>query len=104
MTNLENGHMPKHLAFILDGNRRWAAAHGLTAAEGHEQGYQNLKTIVQAAQSYHVQYISAYIFSSENWQRNATEVKNLMRIIPKMLLLEVNWVNQLNIRVKVIGS
>lgn len=96
--------MPVHLGFIVDGNRRWAKEHGLTAAEGHRQGYQNLKTICKAALKYGVRYVSAYVFSTENWKRDQQEVRDIMKILRWVLRHEVKEFNRENIRLRVIGS
>lgn len=81
MSNAKADPTPTHLGLILDGNRRWAHAHGLTVAQGHRQGYENLKTICRAALKYGVRYVSAYVFSSENWQRDQQEVRDIMKIL-----------------------
>ena len=70
--------IPQHLGLILDGNRRWAKAQGLPLLEGHRRGYENLRRIVRAAADRGVKYISAYVFSTENWQRSQEEVDYLM--------------------------
>lgn len=96
--------IPVHLGFIVDGNRRWAKEHGLTTAEGHRQGYQNLKTICKAALKYGVRYVSAYVFSTENWKRDQQEVRDIMKILRWVLKHEVKEFNRENIRLRVIGS
>ncbi len=96
--------VPSHVGLILDGNRRWAKEHNLTVAQGHRQGYQNLKTISQAAIKYGVRYVSAYVFSTENWQRDRQEVKDIMKLLKWVLSYEVKKIHKDNIRVRVIGS
>lgn len=95
---------PQHLGLILDGNRRWAKAHGLSAAEGHRRGYQNLKTISKAALKYGVRYVSAYVFSTENWNRDRQEVRDIMNILRWILKHEIKEFNKEGIRLRVIGS
>jgi len=99
-----NKTIPLHLGLILDGNRRWARQHGLSVAEGHRQGYQNLKTIGKAAIKHGVRYVSAYVFSTENWQRDKQEVRDIMSILGWILKHEVKEFNKENIRLRVIGS
>ena len=96
--------LPVHLGLILDGNRRWAKAKGLPSLEGHRQGYDNLKDIAKAAIESGVKYVSAYIFSTDNWNRTPKEVKYLMELAYKMLTRDVAELNEENIRVLWLGS
>ena len=95
---------PQHLGLNLDGNRRWAKAHGLSVAEGHRRGYKNLKTISKAALKYGVRYVSAYVFSTENWNRDRQEVRDIMNILRWILKHEIKEFNKEGIRLRVIGS
>ncbi len=95
---------PNHIGLILDGNRRWAREHNLTIAEGHREGYQNLKTIAQAAIKHGVRYVSAYVFSTENWNREKQEVRDIMKLLKWVLSHEIKKIHKDNIRVRVIGS
>jgi undecaprenyl diphosphate synthase len=96
--------VPVHLGLILDGNRRWAKAQGIPAFEGHRKGYENLKTIGKAAIKRGVKYVSAYVFSTENWKRSAEEVDYLMKLLIWVAKNEVKELNRENIRVVFIGS
>lgn len=96
--------IPTHLGLILDGNRRWAKENGMSVAQGHRRGYQNLKTVAQAALKYGVRYVSAYVFSTENWQRDQQEVKDIMKILKWVLRHEIKEFDKNNIRLRVIGS
>jgi len=96
--------VPTHLGLILDGNRRWAREHGYSTAEGHRQGYLTLKTISKAALKHGVRYISAYIFSNENWQRDRQEVRDIMKLLLWVLKHEIKELDRENIQVKIIGS
>lgn len=96
--------IPTHLGLILDGNRRWAKANGVSVAQGHRRGYQNLKTVAKAALTQGVRYVSAYVFSTENWQRDRQEVRDIMNILKWVLKHEVKEFNKDNIRLRVIGS
>ncbi len=100
----KNDAIPLHLGLILDGNRRWAKEQGLTVAEGHRQGYQNLKTIGKAAIKQGVRYVSAYAFSSENWERDRQEVRDILSLLRWVLKHEVKGFHKENIRLRVIGS
>jgi undecaprenyl diphosphate synthase len=70
--------VPAHIGIILDGNRRWAKAQGLPKLQGHRHGYDNIRPIALAAADRGVKYMSAYIFSTENWERSQEEVDFLM--------------------------
>lgn len=101
---IQNPSIPLHIGLILDGNRRWARENGLTIAQGHRRGYQNLKTIAKAAITYGVRYVSAYVFSTENWERDRQEVRDLMKLLRWVLVHEVKNFHKENIRIRVIGS
>ena len=96
--------LPIHLGFILDGNRRWAREQGLPTFEGHRRGYDNLKDIAKAAINSGVAFVSAFIFSTENWNRTADEVKYLMSLAYNVVTKDVEELNKENIRVVWLGS
>lgn len=97
------GDVPRHLGLILDGNRRWARANGVPLMEGHRQGYENLKTIADAAFDEGVEYVSAYVFSTENWGRSKEEVSYLMRLLLWILKHEIENFTKHGIRVRTLG-
>ncbi len=100
-----NAHaVPEHLGLILDGNRRWAKANGKTVIQGHREGYGNLKNVTRAAIKYGVRYVSAYVFSTENWKRDKQEVQDLMSLLKWVLKHEVKSFHKDNIRLRVVGS
>lgn len=96
--------LPTHIGLILDGNRRWAKARGLPKLEGHRVGYLNLKTIVKAAVKRGIKYVSAYIFSTENWNRSKAEVSYLMDLAYRIATKEVVELDKEDICIKVLGS
>lgn len=96
--------VPRHLALILDGNWRWARERNLPLMEGHKQGYENLKTISDAAYAAGVEYVSAYVFSTENWNRSRAEVKYLMQLCLWIFKHEVHNFMQHGIRLRLMGS
>lgn len=96
--------LPKHVGYIVDGNRRWAKKHGLPVYEGHLAGYNALKDVAVATLDSGVQYMSAYVFSTENWQRSADEVKKLLGLVLRLLTSDIPMFNEYNIRLKVLGS
>lgn len=94
---------PTHIGLILDGNRRWAKEHGKPIAEGHRQGYLTLRKICKSALKHGVRYVSAYVFSTENWQRDQKEVKDLMKLFTWVFKHEINTLDREGIRVRVVG-
>jgi undecaprenyl diphosphate synthase len=96
--------LPKHLGIILDGNRRWAKEHGLRPFEGHRRGYLRLKQVAQAAFDRGVEYVSAYVFSTENWNRSIEEVTYLMDLLYWVATRELDKLHKRNIRVIFLGS
>lgn len=104
MSQAKKAAAPTHVGLILDGNRRWAKEHGLSVARGHKAGYYNLKTITRAAFKHGVRYISAYVFSGENWQRDRREVRDIMKLLMWVLQHEVKELDHEGIRIRVVGS
>ena len=96
--------LPQHIGFIVDGNRRWAKQHGLPAYEGHLAGYNALKDVALETLQSGVKYVSAYVFSTENWKRSEDEVGHLMKLLLKMLKADLPAFIDNNIRLRVIGS
>lgn len=104
MPDTEAPLIPRHVGYIVDGNRRWAKKHGLPAYEGHLAGYNTLKDIAIATVDSGVQYVSAYVFSTENWKRSADEVKKLMALVLKLVSSDLPEFHKRNIRLQVLGS
>ncbi|MBR6355527.1 MAG: di-trans,poly-cis-decaprenylcistransferase [Alphaproteobacteria bacterium] len=75
----------QHIAFIMDGNRRWAKQRGLPVAQGHKKGAETLVEIAKAAKEAGVKYMTVYAFSTENWQRSESEVAQLMDLLRQYL-------------------
>ncbi len=96
--------VPRHVGFILDGNRRWAREHKLPLIEGHRQGYQALKKVTLEAFNQGVEYVSAYVFSTENWKRGKDEVAALLALLLWVFKHELATLNREGVRLKVIGS
>ncbi|TXI86421.1 MAG: di-trans,poly-cis-decaprenylcistransferase [Chryseobacterium sp.] len=96
--------LPKHIGFILDGNRRWASQKGLPKLVGHKKGYENLKKIAEDCFDMGIEVVSAYIFSTENWKREETEVSYLMDLALKIFSSDLDELIQKGIRVVVSGT
>lgn len=93
----------KHLAVILDGNRRWAKERGLPTLEGHRRGYDNLKRVGVAAFDRGVEFFTAFVFSTENWKRSEEEVAYLMNLLHHALANEIGFFMEHDVRMKVLG-
>ena len=96
--------IPRHIGFIVDGNRRWAAAHGLDTFDGHKRGYEVLKQVLVDVLHQGVTYASAYVFSTENWKRSKREVDYLMDLFTRVLIDDIPTFVREGVRVRVIGS
>lgn len=95
--------IPLHLGLILDGNRRWAIENNLPKLEGHKKGSDTLKTITQAAFKRGVKFVSAYTFSTENWNRTKEEVGYLMNLTMKIASEEMKQLIKENIKIVILG-
>ena len=102
--NYDKGTMPKHIAIIMDGNRRWARAKGKSASYGHKEGAKTLEKIVRYANKIGLRYITVYAFSTENWKRAEEEVKSLMMLLQTYLDDYSKRADTENIRVKILGD
>ena len=96
--------MLKHLGIIADGNRRWAKAQGLPTIEGHKKGLDTIKKLVAAAAEAGIEYITFYVFSTENWGRSADEVNYIMKLAEGRILKYAEQLAANNARMLILGS
>ena len=94
----------KHIAVIMDGNRRWAKLKNLPTAMGHKKGVDALKETLKACDNFGIKYLTVYAFSTENWKRKQEEVDFLMDLFCKTLKTETLEMNKKNVRIKFIGD
>ena len=94
----------KHVAFILDGNRRWAEKNGIPQLLGHRRGYENARDLIKYAGKYGIKYLTYYVFSVENWDRSKKEVDYLMDLFRYMLDIDFHFFDDEKIRVITIGD
>ncbi len=94
---------PRHVAIIMDGNGRWARARGLPRIEGHRQGVENVRRIVEIARDLNLPYLTLYAFSAENWRRPAEEVGALMGLLEIFLERYTRELEQNEVRLRTIG-
>ncbi len=104
MTTRPSVDIPKHIGYIIDGNRRWAKKHGIPAYEGHLAGYNAIHDIAKMSFNAGVEYVSVYIFSTENWKRNENEVKKLMGLVLRLLKSDLHIFQENNIKLLVLGA
>ena len=95
---------PVHVAIIMDGNGRWARAHGRSRHAGHRAGTENIRRVIRAFAERGVRYLTLYAFSTENWNRPRAEVRSLMRILAYALKREVQALNDNNVRLLHLGD
>ncbi|MHB2024684.1 MAG: isoprenyl transferase [Mycobacteriales bacterium] len=95
--------VPRHVAIVMDGNGRWAAARGLPRTKGHEAGEASLLDCVQGAIEVGVRWLSAYAFSTENWRRSPEEVRFLMGFNRDVIRRRRDQMHELGVRVRWAG-
>ena len=95
---------PNHIGYIVDGNRRWAKARGLSTYEGHLAGYNAISKVATASFDAGVKYVSAYVFSTENWKRSQEEVGKLMGLVLRLLTTDLSIFEKNNIKLVILGT
>ncbi len=95
---------PQCIGIILDGNRRWAKAHGVSILEGHRRGYEKVKEIMSWTTEAKVPFVVVYAFSTENWSRSPEEVSYLMGLFKEALTAKFQELKKEGLRVRCIGE
>jgi undecaprenyl diphosphate synthase len=95
---------PRHVAIIMDGNGRWAAARGLPRVEGHRRGVEALRKTVRAANEVGISILTIFSFSSENWSRPQSEISDLLSLLRRFIRNDLVELHKSNVRVRVIGE
>lgn len=95
---------PRHLAIIMDGNARWARERALPVTAGHERGVDALRTATRCAAAWHVEALTVYAFSHENWRRDSSEVAYLMTLLERTLVDELSDLVRHGVRIHVMGD
>jgi undecaprenyl diphosphate synthase len=96
--------IPRHVAIIMDGNRRWARERGLPALEGHRRGIIALREVTRAASDMGIEIVTVYGFSTENWRRDSSEIAFLFDLCVHFAKTELVELNKNNVRVRIIGD
>ncbi len=99
MNKMENERYPKHVAIILDGNRRWAKEHRMTSLQGHQAGFNNIKRLSTYILEHGVEVLTVFAFSTENFNRSEKEVNYLMDLFVKKFQEEKEFYKEKNIKV-----
>ena len=99
-----HGHVPEHVAVIMDGNGRWAQARGRPRLYGHHAGARRVRDIVEACPGLGVKYLTIFAFSTENWRRTQSEVAGLMKLFRRYIAKEARDLLAEGVRVRFIGD
>ena len=102
--HIDSGTIPRHVAIIMDGNGRWAAARHLPRAIGHRMGVEAVRRTIKAAMELGLEYLTLYSFSSENWSRPVEEVDDMMRLMKRFIRRDCAELHQAGVRMMVIGE
>lgn len=94
----------KHLAIIMDGNRRWALSRNLKSYEGHIKGAKNLFNIIESVNKNKIEFLTVFVFSTENWKRSKSEISFLMDLLVKFLDDTIQKINSNDYKVRFIGN
>ncbi|MBI4285993.1 MAG: di-trans,poly-cis-decaprenylcistransferase [Chloroflexi bacterium] len=94
---------PRHIAIILDGNRRWAEQRGLAPIEGHRAGLEAIRRTVRQMGEYQLEYFTFYSFSTENWKRPEEEVTELLRLFEEVINRETPGLHRSGVRLRHLG-
>jgi undecaprenyl diphosphate synthase len=104
LARLDLDGVPRHVAVIMDGNGRWAAARNLPRVAGHRAGAKAVRELIAAAVELDIEFLTIYSFSSENWSRPADEVSGIMRLFIEVLERELSNLEAMDVRVLVTGD
>ena len=103
MDQIDPKRLPRHIAIIMDGNGRWAQKNRLPRVEGHRRGVKTVDKIVTLCTEMHIEALTLYSFSDENWNRPRPEIEALMKILDQYLNKELERMKRENIRFNTIG-
>lgn len=104
ISELKKNRLPRHVAVIMDGNGRWAELHGNERIQGHRQGVEAVRSVVEGAGEVGIEFLTLYAFSTENWERPKEEVNALMSLLVDAIIKETDNLNDKNVRMLTIGD
>lgn len=96
--------IPRHIAVIMDGNRRWARERGLPVMAGHYAGAKRIRSVVQSCAALGVEFLTVFAFSTENWKRSKTEVSVLLGLLRSYLEVDAKDLGRHGVRLKIVGN
>lgn len=102
--NINKSKIPQHVAIIMDGNGRWAKSRGKMRLSGHQEGAKSVKKALEVCGELGIKYLTVYAFSTENWNRPKSEITGLMNLLVNSIDKELNEINQLGIKLQIIGE
>ncbi|MDO4482382.1 MAG: isoprenyl transferase [Bacillota bacterium] len=102
--DIDYNRLPSHVAVIMDGNGRWAAAKGIPKLSGHKAGMEALKKIVRKSGEIGLEYLTVYAFSTENWKRSDEEVGGIFQILVYYMEREIKEIHKQNVKVNILGD
>lgn len=100
----DRSRIPSHIAVIMDGNGRWAKIHGMDRVNGHNEGVNSARDVIEASVDLGVRYLTLYVFSKENWNRPEFEVNFLMSLLVQTIANEIDSLMKKNVKVVPIGE
>ncbi len=100
----QGGNIPRHVAIIMDGNGRWAKRRHLPRIAGHRKGIEAAKSVVRAAGDLGIEVLTLYAFSTENWRRPADEVSDLMGLLRRFIVDDIDELAAKGVRLRIIGD
>ena len=103
-TKLDLSRLPRHIGIIMDGNGRWAKAHALQVALGHNAGMQAMRNIIRDANDIGIPVLTLYAFSTENWSRSKAEVDALMALLLTYFHQDIDELVEKSVRILVLGD
>ncbi len=101
---VRNGVIPKHIAVIMDGNRRWANNKKLPTKLGHREGAMRVTDMVKNCADLGIKYLSIYAFSTENWRRDKKEVDYLMNLLAEFVVKELDYLHSNDVKITLMGN
>lgn len=103
MTRPTRPAVPRHVAIIMDGNGRWAERQHLPRVAGHQRGVDSVRRTTEEAARLHIEQLTLYCLSSENWKRPQTEINFLMHLLEQYMIEERTTIMNNNVRVRMLG-
>lgn len=104
ISEIDKDNLPRHIAIIMDGNGRWAVSKNLPRISGHKAGVEAVREVIRYSSDIGIQHLTLYAFSTENWNRPASEVNGLMDLLVLYLKKEIGELNRNNVKINVIGD